>query len=75
MTDPRCVDNSGPKAGPHLLLLYVAPYRRNVTNAVVGDASAFLCSDCAAGITGERRHVNAGLIIVDMIFPEAPASD
>ena len=31
----------------------VAPLRRNVTLEDVGNAAAFLCSDLAAGITGE----------------------
>ncbi len=38
----------------------VAPLRRNVSLADVGNASAFLCSDLAAGITGEVVHVDAG---------------
>jgi enoyl-[acyl-carrier protein] reductase I len=38
----------------------VAPLRRNVSLADVGNASAFLCSDLAAGISGEVLHVDAG---------------
>jgi enoyl-[acyl-carrier protein] reductase I len=38
----------------------VAPLRRNVSLEEVGNASAFLCSDLAAGITGEVIHVDAG---------------
>jgi enoyl-[acyl-carrier protein] reductase I len=38
----------------------VAPLRRNVTIEDVGNAAAFLCSDLAAGITGEITYVDAG---------------
>ena len=38
----------------------VAPLRRNVTIDDVGNAAAFLCSDLAAGITGEITCVDAG---------------
>ncbi len=37
-----------------------APLRRNVGIEEVGNASAFLCSDLASGITGELIHVDAG---------------
>ncbi len=37
-----------------------APMRRNVTIEDVGNASAFLLSDLAAGITGEITYVDAG---------------
>lgn len=37
-----------------------SPLRRNVTLQEVGNASAFLCSDLALGITGEVLHVDAG---------------
>lgn len=37
-----------------------APMRRNVTIEDVGNASAFLMSDLAAGITGEITYVDAG---------------
>lgn len=36
------------------------PLRRNVTIEDVGNAGAFLCSDLAAGITGEVVYVDAG---------------
>ncbi len=39
----------------------VAPLRRNVTQKEVGMVAAFLCSECASGITGEIVHVDAGL--------------
>jgi enoyl-[acyl-carrier protein] reductase I len=38
----------------------IAPLRRNVTTAEVGNAAAFLCSDLASGITGEVIYVDAG---------------
>lgn len=38
-----------------------APLRRNVTLEEIGNASAFLCSDLALGITGEVLHVDAGV--------------
>ena len=37
------------------------PLRRNVTIEQVGDASAFLLSDLASGITAEVLHVDAGM--------------
>lgn len=37
-----------------------APLRRNVTIDDVGNTAAFLCSDLAAGITGEVVYVDAG---------------
>lgn len=44
----------------------VAPLRRNVTQAEVGNAAAFLCSDLASGITGEVLHVDSGFHAVTM---------
>lgn len=46
----------------------VAPLRRNVTLEDVGNAAAFLCSDLAAGITGEILHVDSGFSTVGMTF-------
>lgn len=43
-----------------------APLRRNVTIDDVGNAAAFLCSELAAGITGEVVHVDSGYHIVGM---------
>ncbi len=40
-----------------------APLRRNVTIDEVGNASAFLCSDLASGITGEITYVDGGMNI------------
>ena len=37
-----------------------APLRKNVSTEEVGNAAAFLCSDLAAGITGEILFVDAG---------------
>jgi len=47
----------------------VAPLRRNVTLEDVGNAAAFLCSDLAAGITGEIVHVDSGFSTVGMTLP------
>ena len=38
----------------------VSPLRKNVSQEDVGNVAAFLCSDLAAGITGENIHVDAG---------------
>ena len=46
----------------------VAPLRRNVTLEDVGNAAAFLCSNLAAGITGEIVHVDSGFSTVGMTF-------
>ena len=43
-----------------------APLRRNVTIDQVGNVGAFLCSDLAAGITGENIYVDSGYNIVSM---------
>lgn len=43
-----------------------APLRRNVTIDDVGNVAAFLCSDLAAGITGEITYVDAGYNNVGM---------
>ena len=48
----------------------VSPLKRNVTIEDVGNAAAFLCSDLAAGITGETLYVDAGYSHVGMSFPE-----
>jgi enoyl-[acyl-carrier protein] reductase I len=42
------------------------PIRRNVTIEDVGNAAAFLCSDLAAGITGEILYVDGGYSRVGM---------
>lgn len=38
----------------------IAPLKRNVTAMDVGNTAAFLCSDLAAGITGEIIYVDGG---------------
>ncbi|MCP4078434.1 MAG: enoyl-ACP reductase [Gammaproteobacteria bacterium] len=43
-----------------------APLRRNVTIEDVGNTGAFLCSDMAAGITGENIYVDSGYNIMSM---------
>jgi len=48
------------------------PLRRNVTIEDVGNTAAFLCSDLAAGITGEVTYVDGGFNSVGMSFPEEP---
>jgi enoyl-[acyl-carrier protein] reductase I len=42
------------------------PLRRNVTIQEVGNATAFLCSDLASGITGEILYVDSGYHMVGM---------
>ena len=44
----------------------MTPLRRNVTIEDVGNAAAFLCSEMAAGITGEILYVDAGYSHVGM---------
>jgi enoyl-[acyl-carrier protein] reductase I len=48
----------------------IAPLRRNVTLEHVGNAAAFLCSDLAAGITGEILYVDNGFSTVGMSFAD-----
>jgi enoyl-[acyl-carrier protein] reductase I len=43
-----------------------APLRRNVSIEDVGNTTAFLCSDLAAGITGETIYVDSGYNTVGM---------
>ena len=60
-------------AGFRKMLSHVAgnaPLRRNVTIEDVGNAAAFLCSDLAAGITGEMIYVDGGFSSVGMSFGE-----
>lgn len=44
------------------------PLRRNVSTEDVGNTAAFLCSDLAAGITGEILYVDAGYSHVGMML-------
>jgi enoyl-[acyl-carrier protein] reductase I len=48
-----------------------SPLKRNVTTTDVGNAAAFLCSNLAAGITGQTIYVDAGYNIVGMSFDDA----
>jgi enoyl-[acyl-carrier protein] reductase I len=48
-----------------------APMRRSVTIDDVGNVAAFLCSDLAAGVTGEVTYVDAGYNILGMTGIEA----
>jgi enoyl-[acyl-carrier protein] reductase I len=48
-----------------------SPLKRNVTIDDVGNAAAFLCSDLAAGITGQVVYVDAGYNTVGMSFHES----
>jgi enoyl-[acyl-carrier protein] reductase I len=43
-----------------------APMRRSVTIEDVGNVAAFLCSDLAAGVTGDVTYVDAGYNILGM---------
>jgi enoyl-[acyl-carrier protein] reductase I len=52
----------------------MAPLRRNVTPEDVGNAAAFLCSDLAAGVTGEILYVDNGFSTVGMSFPQEAES-
>ncbi len=44
----------------------VAPLRRTVTQTEVGNATAFLCSDLASGVTGQVLYVDSGYSIMGM---------
>lgn len=60
-------------SGMRYMLHYVenvAPIRRNITIEDVGNAAAFLCSDLAAGITGEILYVDGGYRSVGMSLPD-----
>ena len=43
--------------------------RRNVTIDDVGNVAAFLCSELAAGVTGEIIHVDSGFSMIGMAAP------
>jgi enoyl-[acyl-carrier protein] reductase I len=47
----------------------ITPLRRNITALDVGNTAAFLCSDLAAGITGEVVHVDSGFHSVAITIP------
>ena len=70
----RTLAASGVK-GIRDMIAYVgatSPLKRNVTIEDVGNAAAFLCSDLAAGITGQVIYVDSGFNIVGMSFPPDP---
>jgi enoyl-[acyl-carrier protein] reductase I len=46
-----------------------APLKRNVSIDEVGNATAFICSDLASGITGEVIYVDGGYHVVGMNMP------
>ena len=46
----------------------MSPLRRNITIENVGNTAAFLCSDLAAGITGEVIYVDGGYHNLGMTF-------
>lgn len=48
----------------------MTPLRRTVTTEDVGNAAAFLCSDLAAGVTGEILYVDAGYSHVGMVLSD-----
>lgn len=48
----------------------MTPLRRNITIDDVGNAAAFLCSDLAAGVTGEILYVDGGYSHVGMVLGE-----
>ena len=48
-----------------------SPLKRNISTEDVGNAAAFLCSDLAAGITGQVLYVDAGYNIVGMAFEDS----
>jgi enoyl-[acyl-carrier protein] reductase I len=46
-----------------------APLRRNITIDDVGNSALYLCSDLAAGVTGEVHYVDAGFNILALAEP------
>ncbi|HEY3116991.1 MAG TPA: enoyl-ACP reductase [Chloroflexota bacterium] len=49
----------------------VAPLRRNITIEDVGNSAVYLCSDLAAGVTGEIHYVDAGFNVVGVATGDA----
>ncbi len=47
----------------------MAPLRRNITIEDVGNTALWLCSDLAAGVTGEIAYVDAGYSVVGVPEP------
>jgi enoyl-[acyl-carrier protein] reductase I len=54
----------------HAQFKNMAPLRRNVTIDDVGNSALYLCSDLAAGVTGEIHYVDAGFSVVGLPSPE-----
>lgn len=69
----RTLAASGVKSFRKMLKYYeeATPMRRNITIEDVGNSAAFLCSDLAAGITGEIIHVDNGFHMIAMPENEA----
>jgi enoyl-[acyl-carrier protein] reductase I len=44
----------------------VSPLRRNITLDDVGGSALYLCSDLAAGVTGEVHYVDGGYHVMGM---------
>jgi enoyl-[acyl-carrier protein] reductase I len=57
----------------HAEFKHLAPLRRNVTIDDVGNAALYLCSDLAAGVTGEIHYVDAGFNILALPDPAESA--
>lgn len=49
----------------------MAPLQRHVTIDDVGNAAVYLCSDWAAGVTGEIHYVDAGFNIIGISDPDS----
>ncbi len=47
----------------------LAPLQRNVTIEDVGNAAMYLCSDLAAGVTGEVHYVDSGFNVIGLATP------
>ncbi len=71
----RTLAASGIKSFKKMLSYYekATPMKRNVTIEDVGNATAFVCSDLASGITGEVIHVDNGYHMVTMPASELSA--
>lgn len=54
----------------HKQFAEIAPLRRNVTIDDVGKTALWLCSDLAAGVTGELIYVDAGFRNLGVTLPE-----
>jgi enoyl-[acyl-carrier protein] reductase I len=59
--------------GLHSRFREIAPLRRNIGLEEVGNAAVYLCSDLAAGVTGEVHYVDAGYNIVGLPVAEDSA--